>query len=165
MSIRSAAFHEAGHAVTAWNSKFHSISPCPVSVSDDGYGECFPILSKMKLVAGGKTPVLGVENDKDVVRDLALVLVAGRMAEQVLSEVDEEVRFDPTASNHDYGMLADKLRSAGLSQKTDLAEAEVVELLRRKWQVVTALANWFETERTVAGEDLYDWFERNDPSS
>ena len=83
---REAAFHEAGHAVTAHRSRFHALVG-PINLRQYGAGGIFVSLSKSKLQTAGKPTDASSQKDKEVAIDLAIILSAGLVAQLEYVEI------------------------------------------------------------------------------
>ena len=138
---RDAAYHEAGHGIVARLSRFHEIVG-GIELADYGAGEGFISLSKRKLKAAGKQEDESTAKDKDVARDLALILTAGYIAEKVAAEQNKTLTPSLECAKPDHDMLRDVLSGAGLSKKFDHFESSVEEILRIRWDAVEALADF-----------------------
>jgi hypothetical protein len=136
---REAAYHEAAHAILAHRSRFHALVG-PISLEKYGAGEAFVSLSKSKLRAQGKPETLDVQRDPEVVRDLALVLVAGYVAEQIAAESDNALRPNIACAIPDHDLLRKQLSSAGLSEDFDQFEAQARITLKTEWALVERVA-------------------------
>jgi hypothetical protein len=137
---REAAFHEAGHAVAAYRSRFHNIVGT-INLEEYGAGEIYVSLSKKKLVAGGKPTDQSAQKDKEVAADLAVVLCSGLVAERMAEKSETGLKANPKCAELDHELASQQLSGAGLSKKFDLHEAAAVRLLEMEWNLVTALAD------------------------
>lgn len=146
---REAAFHEAGHAIAAYRSKFHSLSRS-INLKLYGAGEIFVTLSKSKLQAAGKLAAAASQTDKEVATDLAVVLCAGLVSERLAEEVSG-LKADPDCAIPDHELMKQQLASAGLSKRFDHHEALAREVLNAEWSLVASLAEFlYENENTEA---------------
>lgn len=134
-----AAYHEAGHVVAAKCSKFHDVVG-GIDLEAYGAGRSNISLSKSKLQSAGKIPNPGIEYEKEVVQDLAVVLTAGHAAEKIAKQKNEALRPDRKCADPDYNLLDDFLQKSGLSRKTDRAENLAYELLSQEWDKVEKIA-------------------------
>lgn len=154
MSVKKeAAYHEAGHAVIAYKSKYHSIVS-GLDIKNYGSGEMFIGLSKAKLNAAGKKPDESSATDRDVVKDLALVLTAGYVAEQLAAEKDNTLLPNRDCARDDHSYLVNALQDAGLSKKFDLAEGDVRLLLTADWPLVEKLADALFSKQSLDFDDV-----------
>ncbi|MEQ9346866.1 MAG: hypothetical protein RIG26_10530 [Thalassospira sp.] len=154
---KEAAFHEAGHAVTAHLSKFHSILG-EVRLESYGAGEVYISLSKSKLVANGKSPDASSARDKEVAKDLAVVLSAGLVAECIAETKDLSLSANPRCAEPDHEYLKKNLEDAGLSKKFDRHEKVAKELLEKNWDLVQKLADYLFEKKVVDAVDLELFF-------
>ena len=151
----AAAFHEAGHIIVAFLSKYHSLTG-QISVDAYGHGAASVTLSKSKLEAGGKSPDLSSRTDKEVVRDLGPILVAGLEAEKIAAEQGKISSANEVAARLDYELLAQELVAAGLSKKTDVAEQHARSILREEWQLVESLASHIHRSAVLDAMDAVE---------
>jgi len=136
---REAAFHEAGHAVAAYRSRFHSIVGT-IKLAEYGAGQADVSLSKKKLVASGKPANQAAQMDKEVAADLAVVYCAGLVAERIAERMELGLKANPKCAEPDHVSALQQLSAAGLSQKLDLHERAAERLLEKDWNLVAALA-------------------------
>lgn len=136
---REAAYHEAGHALMARLSKFHEVIS-GIDLADYGAGEVFISLSKRKLKSAGKPVDLHVATEPEVARDLALILVAGYVAEKLANSFDQSLVPSLECAKPDHKLLKQQLSNAGLSNKFDRFESDAEDILKSKWKVVNSLA-------------------------
>lgn len=147
-----AAIHEAGHAIAASKSKFHGIIGT-INLQDYGAGEVFIFLSKSKLLSSGKMLNSSYQSDKDVVKDLAVVLCSGLVAERIAEE-KLGYKANPECAIPDYDFMKEQLRNAGLSQKFDFYEKISRQLLLANWPLVISLAEHLYTNNTIDAIDV-----------
>jgi len=136
-----AAYHEAGHAIMAYLSKYHLLAG-PIELADYGAGEAYIGLIPSKLTSAGIEADEAAQRNPDVAKDLGRVLVAGLMAERIAAEHDPALTPNPTCAQPDYAMLVQQLAAAGLSRKYDRLETEARATLEAHWDKVEALAGW-----------------------
>ncbi|RBW56096.1 hypothetical protein DS906_13915 [Ruegeria sp. A3M17] len=134
-----AAYHEAGHIVAAKRSIFHDVVG-GVDLEAYGAGGTHISLSKTKLRNAGKIQSPSSQHDKDVAKDLAVVLTAGFAAEQIAAQKNLALTPNRQCADPDYDFLDDVLQNAGLSRKTDRAELAAHTLLTQEWEKVERIA-------------------------
>jgi hypothetical protein len=132
---RAAAYHEAAHAIVAHHSRFHALVG-PINLASYGAGEIFISLSETKLKAAGKKTPPDAQKDTEVAQDLARVLTAGYIAEQIAAENDSKIIPNAECAKPDHDFLRQQLSAARLSLKFDRAEEGVREFLTSKWEVM-----------------------------
>jgi len=148
-----AAFHEAGHAVVAYLSAYHSTAG-GIELAVYGKGEFLVALNKIKLRNAGLPPTEESAKNPVVAKDLARVLVAGLVAERIAAERDDTLVPHPPSAAPDHELARQILEEAGLSRKFDRFEVEANDLLRERWEVVEALADWAFRAGSIGGADL-----------
>lgn len=158
---REAAFHEAGHAVAAHRSRFHNVVG-QINLATYGAGEIYVSLSKQKLIAEGKPATPSAQLDKEVAKDLAVVLVAGLVAERLAQESDGDLKANPMCAEPDYHLMQQNLDAAGLSKKFNLHEEAAKIVLNSNWPLVDALAAYLFSEKTVASVSVHEFIEKWD---
>lgn len=157
---REAAFHEAGHAISAHRSKFHAIVG-PINLQQYGAGEIFVSLSKRKLQAAGKPVAAASQKDKEVVKDLAVVLCAGLVSER-LAEEKIGLKANPNCAIPDHDLMKQQLVNAGLSARFDHYETSARQLLETKWALVTSLADLLYKNVVTDPVDVIEFIEQHD---
>jgi hypothetical protein len=155
---REAAFHEAGHVLAAYRSKFHALVG-PVNLQQYGAGEACISLSKKKLHAAGKHLAAVHQSDKDVATDIAVVLCAGLVSEQ-LAEEKVGLKADPNAAIPDYDLMKQQLKNAGLSARFDRHESSARQLLEAEWTLVCCIADFLYENVDTDPTDIIDLIER-----
>jgi hypothetical protein len=155
---REAAFHEAGHAVAAYRSRFHDVIG-PINLADYGQGEIYVSLSKKKLATSGKSIDESAQSDKEVAIDLAVILCSGLAAERLAEKNDAELMSNPACAERDHLLAAEQLSGAGLSEKFDLHEQAATRLLENEWSLVTALAEHLHKKVSVDPGDVIAFIE------
>ena len=161
MTIKlEAAFHEAGHAVVAYRSRFHNIVG-PINLAEYGSGEIYVSLSRVKLQAQGKASEASAEKDKEVAVDLAVVLSAGLVAERLAEVRGQGTTANPECSAPDHEMLQQQLVGAGLSKKFDRHEGTAKQLLESEWPLVAALSAYLFERISVEAEDVTVFIEQH----
>ncbi len=139
MIKREAAYHEAAHAVLANPSKYHAVVG-NINLSSYGAGEIYVSLSKSKCSAGGKPQDISTVRDKEVTKDLAIVLCAGFVGEQIAAQRHLALRPNPDCAQPDHTLVEQQLQTAGLSKKYDLYQSRARELLEKHWDTVERLS-------------------------
>lgn len=148
--IKAAAYHEAGHAVVAVRSRYHSIIG-NISADNYGAGAAYVTISKSKCRAAGKFPS---EADPDIVRDFAVILKAGLAAEKMAAHmVDPSIIADALASKEDDALLLRQARKAGVDLALNDILAEAEKVLAQHWAEVRKLADLL-VKRPVAAVDV-----------
>lgn len=158
---REAAFHEAGHAVAAYRSRFHNVVG-EINLSAYGAGEIYVSLSKRKLTAEGKPADPSVQRDKEVAKDLAVVLAAGLVAERLAQERDGDLKANPMCAEPDYILMLEHLNAAGLSKKFNVHEEAAKAVLTGDWSLVNALATYLFSELRVDPASVHQFIEHWD---
>lgn len=157
---REAAFHEAGHALAAHRSKFHNIIGS-INLEDYGSGEIYVSLSKEKLQTQGKAPNISAERDKEVAADLAVVLAAGLVAEQVAEVREHGLTANIKCAVPDHKLLQLQLANAGLSKKFDIHQNTARQLLEAEWSLVVDLSNYLFENISAPSADVIAFIESN----
>jgi len=134
-----AAYHEAGHAVAAHYSRFHTIVG-PINLQSYGAGEVFVGFNAPKCVAAGLPADARTALRPEVTRDLGVILVAGLAAERIAAKRNPALAPNERCANPDYDLLRQQLEAAGLSKKTDIVEGQAVAILTARWPLVEGLA-------------------------
>ena len=159
MSIkREAAFHEAGHAIVAYRSRFHNVI-AGINLERHGAGEIFISLSKKKLAAAGKSLELAALLDPEVAIDLAVILCAGLVAERIAEERDDSLKADSTCAVPDHRLMEQQLEAAGLPKKFDTHEDVAKALLISEWALVDALAERLFKRISVDAVEIREFIE------
>lgn len=138
---REAAYHEAAHAVLAYHSKYHALVG-GINLLDYGAGEVYASPCKSKCAAKGKPYDANARKDKDMARDIAIVLCAGLAGERLAAEHDSNLIPNPTCAEPDHELTEQVLQLAGLSKKYDHYEAQARDLLKLHWPTVDHLAKY-----------------------
>lgn len=140
MTIKlEAAYHEAGHIVAAYHSKFFDVVS-GIHLSNDGAGEFLLSLSRSKCKGAGKADDETAQKDKEVAHEAVVILMAGYTAELIAKEKSCVITPHRPSADPDYDLAATFLQSAGLSHKTDRAEKEARAILIENWAMVETLA-------------------------
>lgn len=155
---REAAFHEAGHAVAAHLSKFHRIVGS-INLGQYGAGAINVSLSKSKLLAAGKTVDQSILTDKDVAIDIAVVLSAGFVCEQLAEQREVGLSANASCAIPDHTLMQRQLAQAGLSKNFDQHELAATQLLEQHWSVVSKLANHLFSCVSIDPVDLDSFLE------
>jgi hypothetical protein len=150
---REAGYHEACHAVLAERSRFHRLVG-PVNLAAYGQGEIYISLSKQKLSAAGKTPTAAAAQDPEVARDLALILVAGYIGEQIAATFDNSIVPNLDCAVPDHELARQQLSAAGLSEDLANFEVEAHDLLKAEWSRVQVVADFLLQKISVEPEDI-----------
>lgn len=145
---REAAFHEAGHAVVAYFSKFHRVVG-PINLAQYGSGEIFVALSKGKVTAAGKQIDESLSRQPDVAVDLAIVLCAGLVCERLAEEREADIKSNADCAMPDHELMRQVLQSANLSKKFDCHELKSKQLLDQHWSLVVELADALYSARSM----------------
>ncbi|EKJ94770.1 hypothetical protein C241_15758 [Bradyrhizobium lupini HPC(L)] len=159
MSVKlEAAYHEAGHIVLAWFSKYHTIAG-GIDLTK-GSGQIPEIaVSKSKMSAAKKLPSKdSASNDYDVVREGAVIFAAGYQAELIAASINPSLVPDRGSADLDYQIVDAILAKAGLQWDTRVAEAAAEDLLRRHWVWVEKIAQQAFEHRRLSVEGLIDIF-------
>lgn len=157
---REAAFHEAGHAVAAYRSRFHNIVG-PINLAEYGAGEILVSLSEAKLAASGKPTDPSVQSDKEVAVDLAIVLCSGLVAERMAEKRNTGLKANPKCAEPDHIIAVQQLSGAGLSKKFDLHEQAAGKLLESEWDLISALADYLFENASVQPVQVLEFIESN----
>jgi hypothetical protein len=99
-------------------------------------------LSRSKCAAGGKPQDVSAQKDKEVARDLVVVLCTGLIGEQIAAEHGDALKPNPQCAEPDHALAEQQLQMAGLSKKYDFYELQARELLQKHWASVDRLANY-----------------------
>lgn len=165
MSIkREAAFHESGHAVAAFRSRFHRIVG-PISLAEYGAGEVFISLSNSKLRAAGLPIDSSSQKIREVVEDLAVVLCAGLVAEQLAAKHDSSLKANPSCATPDHDLLRQQLSQAGLSKHFDLHEEAAKKILNDEWELVESLAAYLYSKISADPTEVIAFLEQQDQAA
>ena len=158
---REAAFHEAGHAIAAYRSRFHNIGGS-INLQDGGAGEVNVALSKRKLQANGK-PVdrLAAQLDKEIIIELAVVLSAGLVAERLAQEHVVGIKANPSSALHDHDFMRQSLAIAGLSKRFDRHEDAAKQILASQWDLVCSLATYLFEKQSVDSASVIAFIEQH----
>jgi ATP-dependent Zn protease len=151
---KEAAFHEAGHAVVAFQSRFHAIVKS-INLENYGAGEIFVSLSKSKLQKEGLPADPSSQTSKDVAADLAIVLSAGLVAERPASLRDAKLTANARCAIPDYDLARQQLHNAGLSEELTQYEEVAKQVLSSRWEMVEKLASILFYEVTLDTEIIY----------
>ncbi len=160
MAIKmEAAFHEAGHAVAAYFSKFHKFLG-PVTLAKYGQGEIYVSQCKSKFSVVGKNVGAASQRDKEVATDLAIVLCSGLVAECLAEEKNSNICPNPECAEPDRELMAKQLELAGLSKKFDRHQVSATALLEKNWVLVSELADFLFEKEVASGEDISSLIEK-----
>ncbi|MRJ44585.1 hypothetical protein KF946_10245 [Idiomarina loihiensis] len=155
---KEAAFHEAAHAVTAYYSKFHSIV-LGIDLGDYGAGETFVSLSKSKCIENGKPPTAETAKDKEVSKELAVILCSGYVGELIAAETDPSLKPSRSSAGPDYQLAVQNLKAAGLRHKYDFHHDNARTFLESKWDVVNKLAEHLFSVKKESAENIIKFIE------
>lgn len=150
---REAAYHEAAHAVLAHISIFHAIVG-DINLLRYGAGELYISLSRSKCAAGGKPQDASAQRDQEVAKDLAIVLCAGLVGEQIASELDSTLTPNPECAEPDHALAEQQLQNAGLSKKYNLYQSQARDLLQKHWDTVEKLAKYLFANRSATRDQV-----------
>ncbi|MBK7356383.1 hypothetical protein [Propionivibrio sp.] len=156
---RVAAFHEAGHAIAAHRSKFHTLVG-PINLQQYGAGQIFVSLSKSKLQAAGKPATAASQTDKEVATDLAVVLCAGLVSER-LAEEKAGLKANQDCAVPDHDLMKQQLVNAGLSACFDRHETSARQLLEFEWALVSSLADLLYKNVTTDPTDIIEFIKQH----
>jgi hypothetical protein len=156
---KEAAYHEAGHAVSAYLSPFHGIADGKVNIGSFGSGAADIRLSKKKVQAAGKTLSPAVALDPKVAASMATVLAAGFAAEQIAASLDNTITPNPVCSGPDYVELTNHTQAAGISSDVSIYHAQATSLLQKEWAQVERLAEILYRRGSVDGVDIAIYLE------
>ena len=157
---REAAFHEAGHAIAAYRSKFHALCG-PINLMNYGAGEIFISLSKSKLRAAGKSIDNSIQKDGEIVDDLATILSAGLAAEYLAEPKVDGFKADPACAKPDHDLIRSQLSNANLSVCIAQYESTAIKLLDSDWSLVTSLANYLYDNPISSPNGIIAFIERH----
>jgi hypothetical protein len=155
---KEAAYHEAAHALIAHRSTFHNFLG-PINLAEYGAGEAFVSLSNSKLASAGKPISPDPAKDVDVIRDLAEVLVAGYVVEQIAAEKDSSLKPNAECAKPDHDLLQQQLAAAGLSKKYDRFQTQAKASLEKEWPLVEKLAAFLLKKVTASGLEVREFIE------
>lgn len=142
------AYHEAGHAVLAIASRFHSLPAGYVGV-EDAYGEAPVSLSRSRMRAGGRSEdIPAALADPEVARDAAVVFLGGFAAEVRYCE-QVGVEPDPALSRNDVHMAMAVLGRAGVNAPLPDVEAEAANRVEELWPVIAEFAEELHRRRAI----------------
>jgi hypothetical protein len=153
---REAAFHEAGHAVAVYRSRFYKVAG-PINLEQYGAGSIDVGLNKNKLKSNGKPADKSAILDKEVNTDLAVILCAGLVAERIAERRIDGIKANPKCAKPDHEFLRIKLKEAGLSQKIDGYEKDAERLLEQEWNLVMALTNYLLEMTYIYPDELHNF--------
>ncbi len=147
---KEAAYHEAAHAVLAYNSKFHALVG-EISLAQYGAGDIYISLSKSKRKAAGVTPN---PIDKEITKDLAVILCGGLAGETIASKNDNTLSPNPSCAIPDHQLATQQLQGAGLSEEYDCYEQSAIKELESNWATVERLADYLFTNHTAQPDEI-----------
>lgn len=153
-----AAFHEAGHAVAAYWSRYHSLIR-RVSLQDYGAGQTYISLSKKKLAAESKPVSSAMEADADVTSDYVVILSAGLVAEEIAEELEDGITANELCACQDREFIKQRLLDAGLAPEPARYETEARKLLRSRWGQVVGLASLLYRNVETDAVDVIEFLE------
>ena len=157
-----AAFHHAGHAVTAHLSRFHCLA-LPLRTDVFGTGEVTAALSRRKLMAAAKVASAQSRTDPDVVTSIVLILCAGLASEELASEHGFQVTPDPGRSKGDFQVARDELALAGMADAVPLYCERASALLREHWAHVETVAEMLAMHGELSPDDIAAIIDDPDP--
>lgn len=150
---REAGYHEACHATLAERSRFHRLVGA-INLAEYGQGETYVSLSKQKLVAAGKPPTAAAAQDPEVARDLALILVAGYVGEQIAATLDNSIVPNLDCAAPDHELARQQLSAAGLPEDFSSFEIEARCLLEAEWPRVRLVADYLLQNVRAQPDDI-----------
>jgi hypothetical protein len=162
---REAAFHEAGHSIVAWRSTYHSLAPGVIRLERYGAGEARVSLSRRKLESGGKVVSPTIMNDPDVVKDLAVILAAGLVAEEVAQGMGEHITANPSCAAPDHAFMKQNLAAGGLQMDIQIYESAARQILQREWSLLHDLANLLFNSGSLEAVDVAEFIDNFPRSS
>lgn len=156
---REAAFHEAGHAIVACKSAFHSLANGTIRLEKYGAGVAPVSLSRSKLREAGKVPSAAAVTDPDVAKDLAIILAAGLVAEQVAQSMGEHVTANSSCAAPDHAFMRQSLENAGLQSDIQNSESIARQMLQSEWPLLLRLANLLFDRGFVESVDVLEFIQ------
>ena len=159
MTIKlEAAYHEAGHAIMAFLSKYHSLV-WEINLAEYGAGSASIALSRSKLIA--ESLAEDVENARvpEIVKDLVLILVSGLVSEQIAAGLAKSLAPNKFCAEPDHKLAVQQLKNARppLPNKLDRFECEARETLITHWAVVDALAKKLFASHSMCVTDVNEF--------
>ncbi len=148
-----AAYHEAAHAVLAHLSLFFTLAGS-VSVQNAGTGFADVGPSRRKLAARSKPTDVSVENDPEVMTELAVILFAGMEGEIIAEERIPGLQADVDRSEPDIAFALEKLEAANVSSELDVFRADARERLEANWGKVEKLAQQLLARRSMLANEV-----------
>jgi hypothetical protein len=156
MSVKKeAAYHEAAHVVLAYKSMFHSIVE-EVNLRNYGEGETFVSLSASKCKANGKPQDPSAAKDKEVAKDLAVILCGGFIGEKIAASFHADLCPNSDCAATDYHLAKQSLSGANTSKKLECYAESAASILKENWSLVEELADFlFENVKVDAADLIY----------
>jgi len=154
-----AAYHEAGHAILAYASRFHRLVG-QINLANYGQGAPSISLSKGKLSKEGKPLTQDVELDQDVAKDFALILVGGLVAKQLAKTFNEGIAPNAKCAEPDYNSLRQRLSDAGLPDHSRCFEFEAQDLLKLPWDQIQKIVELLMDQGFADAEDVIELLSR-----
>jgi GNAT superfamily N-acetyltransferase len=156
---REAAFHEAGHAIAACRSAFHWLAAGAIRLEEYGAGEAQVSLSKSKLRQAGKVPSAVAMRDPEVAKDLAVILVAGLVAEQVAQSMGQDVTANSSCAAPDHALIKQSLENAGVELNIQAYENTARHMLQSEWPLLLSLADLLFDRRVVENYEVLEFIQ------
>lgn len=142
----------------AHRSRFHRVVG-PINLLQYGAGDIYISLSKSKCTAARK---VADPRDPDVAVDLAVLLSAGLIAEQLAQIHDATILPNPECAAPDHELLIQQLQAAGLSNEFSQYEAEAKHLLESQWELLRDLADYLFQRTIIEPEDVHAFIDEYD---
>lgn len=129
----------------------------PINLLHYGAGDIYVSLSKGKCAAARKT---ADPRDPEVATDLAILLCAGLVAEQLAHARDATIQPNPECAAPDHALLTQQLEAAGLPRELSQYEVEAKRRLESQWELLRDLADYLFREKVVEPEDVHEFIDR-----
>ena len=153
-----AAFHHAGHAVTAHLSKFHNLA-LPLRTDVFGNGEVTAALSRRKLMAASKVASVEARYDPEVVISIVTILCAGLAGEELAAARGFAVVPSAHRSTGDFTVARGELAMAGMDDDVAPYCALAGDLLKQHWASVERIAHELAARGALGPDDIADIIE------
>jgi hypothetical protein len=162
MLDKSAAYHEAGHAVIAVASRFHCVYR-DISVRT-AYREAPFSVSKRKLIAAGKSRELAqMLADPEIAAESAMVFLGGGAAAEKYCGKNcgakRAATTDALAKN-DYEMTKTVLKDANIKTPLAALAPQAAEKVAELWPVITAFAEELFERKTIDCSEATEFISR-----
>ncbi len=157
MSEKSAAYHEAGHAVAAVASRFHCVYR-DVSIHNGESKSPFSV-SKRKLMAAGKLSDLPkMLEDPEIAIESAVVFFSGLAAERHYADSSEQrAPAVPASAKNDYEMARTVLKDAKVKTPVAVFETQAAEKVDELWPVITEFAEELLHRRAIDASEATEF--------